>query len=241
MSPHAPGDAPALHVRGLAFAWHGGERLLDIDELRVASGERVFLHGASGSGKSTLLGLLGGVLAPDAGSVDVLGADLTSLRASARDRFRADHVGFVFQQFNLLPFLSVRENVLLPLRFSAWRRRAVARRGGAGAEAARLLHALGLDPVRCGRLPAGSLSVGQQQRVAAARALIGEPEILIADEPTSALDADARGAFLHLLSGECRRAGTTVLFVSHDRSLAKLFDRAVALADINRAAGAGRH
>lgn len=241
MNLRASDVAPALHVRGLAFAWRGGERLLDIDELRVAAGERVFLHGASGSGKSTLLGLLGGVLAPEAGRVDVLGTDLAGLRASARDRFRADHVGFVFQQFNLLPFLSVRENVLLPLRFSARRRRTVARRIEVGAEAARLLHALGLDPVRCGRLPAGSLSVGQQQRVAAARALIGEPELLIADEPTSALDADARRAFLHLLSRECGRAGTTVLFVSHDRGLAPLFDRAVALADINRAAGAGRH
>ena len=231
----------AIRLEDLKFAWRGGTPLLDIDELIVARGERVFLQGASGSGKSTLLGLLGGVLLPQDGRAVVLGSNLTALRGAQRDRFRADHIGFVFQQFNLLPFLSVRENVLLPLRFSARRRRAVLRRGEANAEADRLLRALDLDPARHAHKVVASLSVGQQQRVAAARALIGDPELLVADEPTSALDADARGAFLHLLFGECRRAHTTVVFVSHDRSLASMFDRSLRLADINRSLCTGSH
>ena len=225
--------AAAIRLERLQFSWRGGARLLDIDRFVVARGERVFLQGASGSGKSTLLGLLGGVLLPQSGCVAVLGSDLSSLGGAQRDRFRADHIGFVFQQFNLLPFLSVLENVLLPLRFSARRRHAVLRRGEAIAEADRLLRALDLDPARHAHKPVGALSVGQQQRVAAARALIGDPELLIADEPTSALDADARGAFLHLLFDECRRAGATVVFVSHDRGLAPMFDRSLRLADIN--------
>ncbi|HEY0229699.1 MAG TPA: ABC transporter ATP-binding protein [Dokdonella sp.] len=229
----------AIRLEGVQFSWRGGACLLDIEHLVIARGERVFLQGASGSGKSTLLGLLGGVLLPQRGRIAVLGSDLTGLRGAQRDRFRADHIGFVFQQFNLLPFLSVRENVLLPLRFSARRRRAVLQRGEADAEADRLLRALDLDPARHAHQAVGSLSVGQQQRVAAARALIGDPELLVADEPTSALDADARAAFLHLLFGECRRAATTVVFVSHDRSLAPSFDRSMRLSDINRTARTG--
>jgi putative ABC transport system ATP-binding protein len=229
----------AIQLERLEFAWPRGAPLLDIEHLVVARGEHVFLQGASGSGKSTLLSLLGGVLLPGAGRIDVLGTDLTALSSAQRDRFRADHFGFVFQQFNLLPFLSVRENVLLPLRFSARRRAAVARRGDAQSEADRLLAALDLDPARHARRTAGSLSVGQQQRVAAARALIGDPGLLVADEPTSSLDADARAAFLALLFGECRRARASVVFVSHDGSLAALFDRTIRLSVVNRVRGIG--
>ncbi|HEY0180131.1 MAG TPA: ATP-binding cassette domain-containing protein [Dokdonella sp.] len=226
---------PAVRFDDVGFAWRGQPRLLDIGELTIARGERVFVQGASGSGKSTLLGLIGGVLLPQAGRVEVLGTDLAALGASRRDRFRADHVGFVFQQFNLLPYLSARDNVLLACRFSLPRRRAAQVAGGAAAAADRLLAALGLEPSRFAGRPAAELSVGQQQRVAVARALIGDPELLVADEPTSALDADARAAFLELLFRECARARTTVVFVSHDPGLATLFDRTVRLAEINRA------
>ena len=109
---------PAIELDRVTFAWPGGPPLLDIGQMKVAAGERVFLRGASGSGKSTLLGLIGGVLAPDSGSVRVLGQSLHGMSPSARDRFRGEHVGFVFQMFNLIPYLSVRENVLLSLRFS---------------------------------------------------------------------------------------------------------------------------
>jgi putative ABC transport system ATP-binding protein len=222
----------SIEIRDLVFAWPGSPVLLEIGDFTVGRGERVFLHGHSGSGKSTLLGLVGGVHVPRTGTVRVLGTDLASLRASGRDAFRAAHVGFVFQLFNLVPYLSVLENVLLPLRFSRERARRV---GDPANEALRLLGALGLREASLLQRKPAELSVGQQQRVAAARALLGRPELLIADEPTSSLDADARESFLALLMSECAESGTSVLFVSHDVSLAARFDRSVALASVNRA------
>ena len=228
---------PAIRVENLRFAWPGQSPVLDIAALQVHRGERLFLQGASGSGKSTLLGLMGGVLEADAGHIDILGQPLQQLGRAQRDRFRAAHIGFVFQMFNLLPYLSVLDNVLLPLRFSPQRCAQVASTGiTETAQARHLLAALGLaDASLLSRTPS-QLSQGQQQRVAVARALIGRPPVLIADEPTSALDTDARSAFLQLLLHECSAAGTTLVFVSHDRSLAPLFDRVVSLADINRVA-----
>ncbi len=230
---------PIIRIDDLLFRWPGeGKPCLDIAAFHVAAEERVFLHGPSGCGKSTLLGLLGGVLTPQRGGLEVLGSELTRLSPSMRDRFRADHVGFVFQQFNLIPYLSVLDNVLLPCRFSVRRRtRALAAGSSLAGEAARLLDHLDL-PGALQRRPATALSVGQQQRVALARALIGRPEIVIADEPTSALDGDRQAAFLDLLERECAAAGSTLLFVSHDRRLAAGFDREIALPDINRTARA---
>jgi putative ABC transport system ATP-binding protein len=223
-------SAPAIELERLEFAWPGGPALLNVAKLDIARGERVFLRGPSGSGKSTLLGLIGGVLAPDAGSVRVLGQPLHQMSAAARDRFRGEHVGFVFQMFNLIPYLSLRENVLLSLRFSPAR---AARLPDPEAEASRLLSALGLgDPALLHR-PVTQLSIGQQQRVAAARALLGRPEIVVADEPTSAVDHEARQSFLDLLLGECAAHGITLLFVSHDPTLGALFDRQLSLAALN--------
>jgi putative ABC transport system ATP-binding protein len=190
----------------------------------------VFLHGPSGCGKSTLLGLLAGVLLPQSGRVNLLGQDWAELPSSRRDAFRADHVGYIFQQFNLLAYLSVLDNVLLPCRFSAAR----AKRALPGA-AQSLLERVEL-PQALWTKPAGELSVGQQQRVAAARALIGTPEIVIADEPTSALDAALRDNFMALLLGATRAAGSTLVFVSHDERLAAAFDRRLSLPELNRAA-----
>jgi putative ABC transport system ATP-binding protein len=222
---------PAIELCDLSFGWSAGEPLLSIPRFSVARGERVFLQGPSGSGKSTLLGLIGGVLQPGHGSIRLLGEDLTDMPPSRRDAFRAEHLGFIFQLFNLVPYLSVLDNVLLPLRFSRRRRERVA---DPHVEALRLLGALGLqEPGLVGRRVT-DLSVGQQQRVAAARALLGRAEILVADEPTSALDSEARESFLGLLMRECAAAGTTVLFVSHDRSLGAAFDRSVSLTDMNR-------
>ena len=217
---------PAIELRDLAFGWRAAEPLLSIPEFSVARGERVLLHGPSGSGKSTLLGLVGGVTRPDRGVIRLLGEDLTAMPESRRDAFRAEHVGFIFQLFNLVPYLSVVDNVLLPLRFSRRRRERI---GDPPAEARRLLDALGLQGGRLTGRRVTELSVGQQQRVAAARALVGRPGILVADEPTSALDEETRDAFLSLLMQECAAAGTSVLFVSHDRSLGRHFDRSVAL------------
>jgi putative ABC transport system ATP-binding protein len=226
--------APAISLKDVTFAWGEGAPLLDITDLQINRGERVFLHGPSGSGKSTLLGLLGGVLTPAAGRLDVLGQDLSRLGGRACDRFRADNLGIIFQMFNLLPYLSVRDNVLLSCRFSKPRTRRADEAGGIAAETDRLLNVLGLPQDALGR-PVVELSVGQQQRVAAARALIGQPQLIIADEPTSALDADRRRVFVDLLSDECAASGATLVFVSHDLSLASSFDRTISLNEINRA------
>ncbi len=226
---------PVVLIENLRFAWPGQPCLIALDRLRIAAGEHIFLEGASGSGKSTLLGLLGGVLAPQSGSLHVLGRDLASLRPAARDRFRADHIGFIFQQFNLLPYLGLVGNVTLGCRFSARRRQHLGDTTAIAAEAERLLAALGLDVAQTRDRPVTGLSVGQQQRVAAARALIGAPELVIADEPTSALDARTRGAFVDLLFEQCQRAGSTLVMVSHDPALAPMFPRSLELARINQA------
>ena len=223
----------ALRITDLVFRWpRQAEICLDIARFELAAGERVFLHGASGSGKSTLLGLLGGVALPQQGRIELLGTDITRIGSRDRDRFRADHIGFLFQQFNLLPWLPALDNVLLPCTFSARRRE----RAGADprAEAERMLRHLDLDSASW-RKPAGELSVGQQQRVAAARALIGRPEILIADEPTSALDAERQQVFIDLLLQESAAVGAALVFVSHDQRLAGHFDRSIALHDISTA------
>ena len=238
-APVPPGtQGAAIDVRDLLFSWPRKPPLLEVPAMVVARGERVFLRGPSGSGKSTLLGLIGGVLVPQRGSVQLLGTDLASLSPSARDRFRGEHLGFIFQMFNLIPYLSVLENVILPAQFSPARAARVPGRDLA-AEGRRLLGALGLGSADLLARPVTELSIGQQQRVAAARALLGRPEILVADEPTSALDHDARGQFLQLLMDECHAQGTTLLFVSHDTSLGGLFDRVLSLADLNRAIDAG--
>nr|WP_070960733.1 ABC transporter ATP-binding protein [Hyphomonas sp. Mor2] len=225
-----------VSLSDLHFAWPGQSLLLDVKTFDLAAGERLFLRGPSGSGKSTLLGLIAGVLETDQGKVSVLGQDMTCLNGSQRDQVRADHLGVIFQLFNLVPYLSVVQNVILPCRFSKRRQSEVSAAGGADLEARRLLAQLGLtDPDLLSR-NVTDLSVGQQQRVAAARALIGNPSLIIADEPTSALDADSRDRFINLLSEEARKTNAALLFVSHDGSLAKLFDRALDLSEINSAA-----
>lgn len=226
---------PLLELHQLGFAWPGQAELLDIPSFSLERNQSLFLKGPSGSGKTTLLGLVGGVQTARRGIVRLLGTDLAALSAGARDRFRVDHTGYIFQQFNLLPFLSVAENVGLPCHFSKTRAERARQRHGSVAQAtASLLSHLGL-PQDLHDRRAEALSIGQQQRVAAARALIGQPELVIADEPTSALDADSREAFLQLLFAECREAGSSLLFVSHDQSLAPLFDRSLSLSQLNRA------
>lgn len=224
-------SAVVLQAEDLRFAWPGAAApCIDIERFEVRAGEAVFLHGPSGCGKSTLLSLLAGVLVAGSGRVCLLGHDWAAMSGSARDRCRVAHVGYIFQQFNLLPYLSVMDNVLLPCRFSA-RRRAQ----GSRAQAEELLSRMGL-PAELWQRTALQLSVGQQQRVAAARALIGRPELVIADEPTSALDEDRREAFLDVLLAACEANGSALVFVSHDRRIADRFARHVLLPEINRAA-----
>lgn len=229
-------NLPILSASNLTFTYPAASRLLDIPSLELHEGERLFLYGPSGSGKSTLLNLLAGTLPVQQGSLHLAGCDMVRAGAVQRDRVRGDHVGFLFQQFNLLPFMSVLDNVLLPCRFSLRRRSVAVSRHTSLPKAARtLLHSLGLDSEDLLRRPAGQLSVGQQQRVAAARALIGEPGIVMADEPTSALDAGAQEQFLKLLFAECERTRAALLFVSHDHRLAGMFRHTEDLSSLNRA------
>lgn len=235
--------AAAVRIDNLRFRWRAdGYDVLDIPELAVSRGEHLFVEGPSGCGKSTLLALVGGVAVPDHGDVEILGQSLGKLGARGRDRLRADHVGFVFQLFNLVPYLSTLNNVTLPCRFSKLRQqRARDADGREQAQAERLLASLDLPLASVRDRPVTELSIGQQQRVAAARALMGSPEIIIADEPTSALDEGTRERFLELLMQECRRAQTTLILVSHDPRLASQFDRRIALPSLNRATAMERN
>jgi len=227
---------PAVDIRNLAFNWPRGPAVLQIAALRLLPGETLFLRGGSGSGKSTLLGIISGVLAAREGVVRVLGNDLRSMSGARRDALRASQLGVIFQLFNLLPYLSVIDNVVLPCGFSRVRAAAADAGGGRRAEAGRLLTQLdiGADLWNAG---ATALSVGQQQRVAVARALIGAPPLILADEPTSALDAETRDGFIQLLKQECAASRSSLIFVSHDVSLATHFDRTMDMKDINTATG----
>lgn len=210
----------AIEVRGLGFSWDLGQAPLSFPDIALKQGEHLFIHGPSGGGKSTFLSLLAGMLRPATGSVRVLGTDIHRLGASARDQFRADHMGVIFQQFNLVPYLNTRANVTLPCGLSELRKKRT--EPTLTEEAERLLAALAI-PEEHWQRNVTRLSIGQQQRVAAARALIGAPGLILADEPTSALDADNRDRFLELLLSLAHRHNTSVLFVSHDQSLASHF------------------
>lgn len=226
------GEEPLLSIKDLAFRWpQASQEILAISRLQLHEGETAFLYGPSGCGKSTLLSLVGGVLAASRGTVRLLGHDWRQLSSAQRDRLRADHVGFIFQQFNLLPYLSVLDNVLLACRFSE---RRTLQAGQPLQAAQRLLEQVGIRSTDWTR-KASDLSVGQQQRVAAARALIGRPDLVIADEPTSALDNALRESFMSLLLQTCAEAGSALLFVSHDAQLASRFHLQMDLTSINLA------
>lgn len=186
------------------------------------------MQGQSGSGKSTLLAVIAGIHSNYEGDVTLLGTALKSLNQAGRDRFRAQHLGIIFQQFNLLPYLSVLENVLLAQQF-----RKSHQHKAAADEAHRLLKALDVSPTLFHR-KANQLSVGQQQRVAAARALFARPALIMADEPTSSLDEKRQLGFLDLLLGQAREFNCAVLFVSHDLRLAKQFSRAISMQELNQ-------
>ena len=226
---------PAAELEDITFFWPGqAQPTLRIPSFTLAQGETLFLSGPSGGGKSTLISLIAGILQPATGSVMVNGTRMDSLPRASRDSLRGDAIGIIFQQFNLISHLSMLNNVLLPCRFSAVRAQRAAEKDGSPEHSAqRLLDALGLGSELWNKNVA-RLSVGQQQRVAAARALVGAPPLIMADEPTSALDADRRADFLHLLLCQCAEAGSSLLFVSHDAALADMFARRVSLAHINR-------
>ena len=219
-----------LSCKAVRFAYPDTDFMIHIDDFELHAGESVFLQGASGTGKSTFLNLVGGVLEPSEGAIRLMGKHLGHLSAGACDALRVAHIGFLFQQFNLLGYLNVMDNVLLPCRFSAIRRsKALAVHSTLEKAAGDLLSQLGMSD--CINRPVRQLSVGQQQRVAAARALIGCPDLIVADEPTSALDEGHQSRFLNVLMQQARQSGTALVFVSHDLRLSHYFDRTQHMAD----------
>lgn len=229
-SAHSSEYVPAaLEVKNLSFCWDSQQPPLAFPDLSLPRGEHLFLHGPSGTGKSTFLSLLAGMLPPATGTIRLLGTDIHQLGAGKRDRFRADHIGVIFQQFNLVPYLTTLANVTLPCRLSQRRKAATGETPTLAAH--ELLTALAIPESHWQR-KVTRLSIGQQQRIAAARALIGAPEIILADEPTSALDSDNRDRFIDLLLTMAEERNTSVLFVSHDRSLARHFHHQLELGQV---------
>ena len=233
------GVRECIQISKVEFFWNNNQRpLLNIGSLILNKGEKLFIHGPSGCGKTTLLNLIAGVLKPSQGEILVLGNNLFSQRQNVRDQYRVDHMGIIFQQFNLIPYLNVFENISLPCLFSFRRREMLSiQKRSVYEESLRLLSALGLNNEEIISQNITELSTGQQQRVAAARALIGSPELIIADEPTSALDQDTKQGFLELLFKEIYKSNSSLLFVSHDLTLASLFDRTIPLNTLNPSNG----
>ena len=224
--PTEEAEAPLVELRALTKSYpeRGGERLVFRDlSTGIRRGETVALLGRSGSGKSTLLNLIGGIDLPTAGEVILDGTNLTGLSEQKRTLFRRRHIGLVFQSFNLIPTLTVMENLLLPLELNG-------RTGGrARAAAEDLLVRIGLAD-RTGAYP-DRLSGGEQQRVAVARSVVHDPFLLLADEPTGSLDAETGIRILELLIGLARNGGRTMIIVTHSDAVARATDRVLAIRD----------
>lgn len=209
---------PAIELKNVVFYYQTAAWQLSLPELTLQQGQHLFIKGASGSGKTTLLNLLAGIITPKQGEIKLGGEQFSSLSPAKRDTLRARNIGVVFQQLNLITYLSVLDNVLLSGHFAGLAKTAGEQR------AKTLLQSLGLGPELISQ-PAAALSVGQQQRVAIARALLTRPALLIADEPTSALDADNRDSFMQVLLEQAGACQTSVIFVSHDASLRRYFSQ----------------
>ena len=219
-----------IHIQDLRKTYTRGTEPIvacDVGELRVARGEQVALVGRSGCGKSTLLSMIAGMLLPDSGSIRVLDVEIPFLGESARDRFRAEHVGMVFQTFNLLQPFSALENVMLGSVFGKGGRRKLK------ARAAELLERVGLGD-RLKHQP-NELSVGQAQRVAICRAMINEPSIILADEPLGNQDKETGREVLGILLDMAREGDRTVVMVTHDPENAASLDRTVEFGELRRA------
>ena len=213
-----------ISVRGLSMRLASGGRSVDVltdVSLEVPAGQFLAIAGPSGSGKSTLLGLIAGLDQPTAGRIEVAGVELTALDEDALARFRRDHVGYVFQSYHLIPTLTARENVAVPLELGD--------EPDAASRAQTLLGEVGLAE-RGHHYPV-QLSGGEQQRVAVARAMARRPPLLLADEPTGNLDSATGKQIIELLVGVNRRLGTTLVLVTHDTALAAHADRIVTLRD----------
>lgn len=220
-----------FEIKDLEFSWPGqSSPSVKLSSFELAENESICLFGSSGSGKSTLLQLLSGVLAPNRGQVEFVGQRFSSLTSRDRDCIRSEKMGVIFQQFNLVPFLSVKENILLPLRF---RNDQILRRPDhLHQRICELMKSLGLSAEELLHRSVMELSVGQQQRVAAVRAFIGRPKVILADEPTSALDPHASEQFFKLMFAQADRLGASIVCVSHDPTVRSYFSRSISLLDL---------
>ena len=222
-------NANTICLDSLRFYWSkNSDFKIYVPKLNIGQGEKVLLLGESGSGKTTLLSLICGFLSPISGDIYLNEKKINDLTASNRDQYRSDNIGIIFQQFNLLPYANVIDNILLPLHFSKVRAN---RTKNHRETAVSLCESLRL-PNTITNTNASNLSVGQQQRVAVARALIGNPSLIIADEPTSSLDTDAQNIFLELMFAQIENNNSTLLMVSHDTSLSNNFDRVININEV---------
>lgn len=220
-----------ISIKNLKFSYKKECNILDIESLDINKGERLFLYGPSGCGKTTLLSILAGILPAHEGSVKVLNHEFINLKPSTRDRIRGTQMGYIFQMFNLIPYLNVKDNILLPCKISPLRRKNLSMEE-LKEKCIDLAHNLKIGNILHKKVT--EISIGQQQRVAAARALIGFPKLIIADEPTSSLDSESREQFLQNLFTQCEAQKTTLIFVSHDKDLKKFFSHHISLPEINR-------
>ena len=222
-------DESIIKIESLNFYWSKKSNFkIFVPSLEIKKGEKVLLLGESGSGKTTLLSLICGFLNPLSGSISINGNTINKLSSKTKDEYRADNIGIIFQQFNLLPYANVVDNVLLPLYFSQARSKNIVNKRAAALELFKQLRL----PDDIAQYRASNLSVGQQQRVAVARALIGNPSLIIADEPTSSLDTNAQQRFLDLMFKQISENNSALLMVSHDKSLTNRFDRQININEI---------
>ena len=217
-----------INIQKLKFSYDGTNNVLDVKELQIDEAQKVFLYGPSGHGKSTLLNIIAGVLTPSSGEINILGNDFKNISQGKRDKIRGENIGYIFQNFNLIPYLNIKDNITLPCRINPRRAQSL----DYEIQADEIIENLGLTEHVLKKVT--DLSIGQQQRVAAARALIGNPKLVIADEPTSSLDEKNTEEFMKLLINECNRRKFTLLFVSHDSRLKQYFSRSLSLSEINK-------
>ncbi|MES2614502.1 MAG: ATP-binding cassette domain-containing protein [Bdellovibrionota bacterium] len=221
-----------IDINNLVFSYTGKKPILDINSFQLKAAEKIFLYGPSGCGKSTLLGIIAGVLRAESGAVKIFDNDFIKTSSSIRDKIRGEKMGYIFQMFNLVPYLSVLDNILLPCHLNKMRKKNFLNKAEMLEKAMSLCNSFKIDSLLKSQVT--EISIGQQQRVAAARALLGNPELIIADEPTRAMDTDLQEIFLENLLGQCEKQGTALLFVSHDKRLSKMFHKEISLPSINR-------
>ena len=208
-----------LKTTGLKYRYKHG-KTIEFPDIEIETGQRLLISGFSGCGKTTLLSLIAGALKLQEGSINFNDNDYSDMSSMSLDKFRADHIGYIFQTLNLIPFLNVSENIALGIKFSKNRKSKVS---DMHQEIDRLISSLGLEKEVL-NTAIDNLSVGQQQRVAVARALLGKPDLILADEPTSALDNDTTKKFLNEVMHTFDSSHQAIIMVSHDLSISSYFD-----------------